>query len=89
MSKNQPNKDRAYQKYVDTKTPQPNLLENCLWAFFVGGTICAIGEAFHRTIENHYQYSHLDVNNIVTLILIFIGALLTGLGVYDIIGRYA
>lgn len=89
MSKNQPNKDKAYQKYVDTKVPQPNLLGNCLWAFFVGGTICAIGEGFHRIIENHYQYSHLDVNNIVTLILIFIGALLTGIGVYDIIGRYA
>ena len=89
MSKNQPNKDKAYQKYVDTKVPQPNLLGNCLWAFFVGGIICTIGEVFHRIIENHYQYSHLDVNNIVTLILIFIGAFLTGVGVYDIIGRYA
>ncbi len=89
MSKNQPNKNKAYQKYVDTKTPQPNLLWNCLRAFLVGGTICVIGEMFHRTIENHYQYSHLDVNNIVTLILIFIGALLTGLGVYDVIGKWA
>lgn len=89
MSKNQPNKNKAYQKYVESKVPQPSLLGGCLWAFFVGGTICTIGQVIHRIIEDHYQYSHLDVSNIVTLILIFIGALLTGLGVYDVIGKRA
>ncbi len=89
MSKNQPEKNKAYQKYVDTKVPKPKLLENCLWAFFVGGIICTLGQFFHRIIENHYEYSHLDVNNIVTLILIFIGALLTGIGIYDVIGKRA
>ncbi|MFW5649488.1 MAG: stage V sporulation protein AC [Candidatus Alkaliphilus sp. MAG34] len=89
MSKNQPNKNRAYQEYVDTKVPQPSLLKGCLWAFFVGGTICTLGQVIHNIIEGHYQYSHLDVSDIVTLILVFIGALLTGLGIYDIIGRRA
>lgn len=89
MSKNQPNKNRAYQEYVDTKVPQPSLLKGCLWAFFVGGTICTLGQVIHNIIEGHYQYSHLDVSNIVTLILVFIGAFLTGLGIYDIIGRRA
>lgn len=89
MSKNQPNKNRAYQEYVDTKVPKPSLLAGCLWAFFVGGIICTVGQVIHMIIENHYQYSHLDVSNIVTLILVFIGAFLTGLGVYDIIGERA
>lgn len=89
MAKNQPNKNKAYQKYVDTKVPKPDLLGNCLWAFFVGGIICVLGESIHRVIENHYQYSHLDVSNIVTLILVFIGSFLTGLGVYDVIGKKA
>ncbi len=89
MSKNEANKNKAYQKYVDTKVPQPNLLENCLWAFFVGGIICTLGQLIHRIIENHYEYSHLDVNDITTLILVFIGAFLTGLGVYDVIGKRA
>lgn len=89
MSKNQPNKNRAYQEYVDTKVPKPGLLAGCLWAFFVGGIICTVGQVIHMIIESHYQYSHLDVSNIVTLILVFIGAFLTGLGVYDIIGERA
>ena len=89
MSKNQENQKKAYQKYVDTKIPQPNLLENCLWAFFVGGTICILGQLIHKIIEDHYKYSHLDVNDITTLILVFIGAFLTGLGVYDVIGKKA
>ncbi len=87
ISKKQSNKNKAYGKYVDTKIPQVNLLENSLWAFFVGGIICTIGEVIHKIIEFNYQYSHIDVSNITTLILVFIGALLTGLGVYDIIGK--
>lgn len=89
MSKNQADKNKKYQKYVDTKIPKPNLLKNCLWAFFVGGTICTIGEVIHTIIESRFKYSHLDVSNITTLVLVFIGALLTGLGVYDVIGKRA
>lgn len=89
MSGNQSKKNKAYQNYVDTKIPQPDLLKNCLWAFFVGGAICTLGQVFHNIIETRYKYSHLDTSNIVTLILVFIGALLTGLGVYDLIGKKA
>ncbi|MBU5677656.1 stage V sporulation protein AC [Alkaliphilus sp. MSJ-5] len=89
MSKNQANKNKAYQNYVDTKIPKPHLLKNCIWAFLVGGAICTIGEVIHRVIESHYKYSHLDVSDITTLIMVFIGAFLTGIGIYDIIGKRA
>jgi len=89
MAKNQADRNKKYQNYVDTKTPHPNLLKNCLWAFFTGGTICTIGQVVHNIIESHYEYSHLDVTNITTLVMIFIGAFLTGIGVYDIIGKRA
>ena len=89
MAKNQPDRNKKYQNYVDTKIPKPHLLKNCIWAFFVGGTICTIGEVIHRVIESHYKYSHLDVADITTLVMDFIGAFLTGLGVYDVIGKRA
>lgn len=89
MSKNQADRNKKYQDYVDTKTPKPNLLKNCLWAFFTGGAICTIGEVVHTLIESHYEYSHLDVSDITTLVMVFIGALLTGIGVYDVIGKRA
>jgi stage V sporulation protein AC len=89
MAKNQADRNKKYQNYVDTKTPKPDLLKNCLWAFVVGGTICTIGEVIHRVIESHYNYSHLAVSDITTLIMVFIGAFLTGIGVYDVIGKRA
>ncbi len=89
MSKKQSNRNKAYQNYVDTKTPKPNLLKNCIWAFVVGGLICTIGQVIHNLIESHYRYSHLDASNITTIIMVFIGAFLTGIGVYDVIGKRA
>jgi len=89
MSKNQADRNKKYQNYVDTKTPKPDLLKNCLWAFVSGGIICTIGQVIHTIIESHYKYSHLAVSDITTLIMVFIGAFLTGIGVYDIIGKRA
>ncbi len=82
-------KNKAYQDYVNRKIPKDNLLKNCLWAFFVGGIICTLGQVLHNIIESKYDFTHLDTANIVTLILVFAGALLTGLGVYDLIGKRA
>lgn len=89
MSKDQSNKNKAYQNYVDTKIPKPNIFKNCVWAFFSGGAICTVGQVIHNVIESIYDYSHMDVSNITTLVMVFIGALLTGIGVYDIIGKRA
>lgn len=89
MSKNQANRNKSYEKYVNTKVPKPNIFKNCLWAFFVGGIICTIGQVVHNIIESIYKYPHLDTSNITTLVMIFIGAFLTGIGVYDIIGKKA
>ncbi len=89
MSKNQANRNKSYEKYVNSKVPKPNILKNCLWAFFVGGIICTIGQVVHNLIESIYKYTHLDTSNITTLVMIFLGAFLTGIGVYDIIGKKA
>ena len=35
---------KAYQEYVDKKTPNSPILKNCFNAFWVGGLICTIGQ---------------------------------------------
>ena len=36
--------NKAYQEYVDQKTPNSPIFKNCLCAFLVGGLICSIGQ---------------------------------------------
>lgn len=81
---NMSNKD--YQKYAEKKIPKPTYFKNMLMAFLVGGTICTIGQL----IRNWLLRSGLDEKAVAggtAIILVFCGALLTGLGVYDKIGK--
>ncbi|KNF09261.1 stage V sporulation protein AC [Gottschalkia purinilytica] len=74
------NKD--YQKYVDKKTPKPNYIKNIIWAFLVGGLICVIGQI----ITNYFESVGLgkeQVASSTSMLLVFLGAFLTGIGVYD------
>lgn len=79
---------KEYQNLVNQVKPKPPLLKNCLWAFAVGGLICVIAQ----WILNFLQFQGIDKINAgstVAVIMIFLGALLTGIGVYDKIGEKA
>lgn len=80
--------NKEYQQDVQREKPKPNYIKNILWSFLVGGFICIIGQF----INNYLMKRGLSKEDIATgtsIILIFIGALLTGLGVYDKIGKKA
>lgn len=72
-----------YKALKEKSSPKPKLLKNVTMAFLVGGLICSIGQI----IINFYSiYLHLQLPQAQTAgaaTLIFIGALLTGLGLYD------
>lgn len=87
--RNQTTENKKYQEYVEKNAPKPNYLKNCIWAFFVGGLISTFGQFVHNQIELRMGLSHLDATNATILVMIFLGALLTGLGVYDLIGKRA
>ena len=77
-----------YQKYVDEKTPNSPIIKNCFNAFWVGGLICMIGQI----IFNICKVRGLDIsisNTIVSIILIGISAFLTGLNIFNKIGKFA
>ena len=58
-------------------------------AFWVGGFICCIGQAIRLLYETVFNLSGDELSGFVSATLIFLGAFLTGLGVYDRIGKYA
>ena len=74
-----------YSNYVDQKSP---ILKNCFNAFWVGGLICSIGQI----IMDFCKYKGLDQTSsstIVSIILIGIAAILTGLNIFNKIGKFA
>ncbi len=77
---------KNYQKFVDKKTPEPTHIKNIIFAFVVGGIICVLGEF----ITNYFIRIGLkeeSVSAATSIIMVFLGSLLTGLGVYDEIGK--
>ncbi|MCX7923644.1 MAG: stage V sporulation protein AC [Clostridia bacterium] len=77
-----------YNKYVETKSPKSKILRNIIRAFVVGGLICVIGQLISNLLAAR-GFSKEFTSSLTSLILIFVGALFTGLNVYDELGRYA
>lgn len=87
--KNRDNYNKNYIAYVNGFAPKTKHFKNCLRAFAVGGFICTIGQFLRYMLEWLVGLSGDELAGSVSIILIFIGTLLTGLGVYDRIGRNA
>jgi len=79
---------QEYSDYVDKKSPNSPILKNCFNAFWVGGLICSIGQI----IMDFCQYQGMDKtasSTVVSIILIAISAILTGLNLFNKIGKFA
>ena len=79
---------KRYAEKVKRLTPNSNILRDCLRAFWVGGLICCIGQALNMLGER-LELCEMTAPMFTSVVLIFIGTTLTGLGVYDRIGKYA
>lgn len=78
-----------YKKYVEKMSPKPAYLKNCIMAFLVGGLICCIGQGIDDIYMKIINLDKLAAASATSMTLIFLGAFLTGLGVYDLIGKRA
>lgn len=79
---------KDYYEYVKKKMPKPNYLKNCIWAFVVGGLISVVGQF----ITNYFKSNGLDKKAVAAataIVLVFLGAFFTGLGLYDRLGKKA
>lgn len=82
-------KPQNYDAYVQKNMPKGNLIGECARAFLVGGLICTIGQVLSALGTGVLKLSEDQAGMLSIVVLIFLGALLTGLGVYDVIGKFA
>lgn len=78
-----------YQEHAQKYQPKRNVLLNSIRAFWVGGTICLLGQILQNFYITFFDFTEKTASNPTVATLIFIAVLLTGLGVYDNIGQYA
>lgn len=78
-----------YLQYVKAVSPKTNQKRSLIRAFLVGGIICTVGQGIRYLLEYGVGLSGDELSAYVSMIMIFLGALLTGLGVYDRIGKFA
>ncbi len=80
--------NQQYNQYVSEKAQPSPLWKDCLWAFCVGGAICAGGQGLVALYQS-LGASKDDAGTWASVTLIFLASLLTGLGVFDSIAKRA
>ena len=79
--------NNSYAEYVERISPPSHVLRDCLRAFWVGGVICCIGQSI--TLLLSAVLPEKEAACWSSILLVFLGALLTGIGLYAKIGKYA
>lgn len=79
---------REFQTISKEMAPKPKYFKNIILAFIVGGIICTIGQ-FILNMLLKFGVDEESAKQWLPIIMIFIGALLTGFGVYDKIASFA
>ncbi len=78
-----------YQNFAKTKEPKRPVVKNCIWAFFIGGLICALGQVIMMIFIKYFNFNEKTAASPTVAVLIIISSLLTSLGIYDHIAQYA
>ena len=79
---------KEYQNYVNKNSPNSPIIKKCFNAFWVGGLICSIGQIILNICKSR-ELSQEISGTIVSIILIGISAFLTGLNIFNKIGKFA
>ncbi len=79
---------KVFNEYSTSLEPKPNYIKRCFMAFLIGGLFCILGEFFFK-LYGKYMSDPIQARAVGSITMIFIGSLLTGLGVYDRIGNIA
>lgn len=80
--------NQQYEAYVHSKEKASPIWRNMVWAFCTGGLICVAGQGL-MALYQAWGASKEDAGTWVSITLVFVAALLTGLGVFDDIAKRA
>ncbi len=79
---------KKFEHLNSNKNPKPNLLLHCFNAFWVGGAICVIGQFISDFFLIMGVHSD-ELGTYVSIVMVFLGAIFTGIGIYDKLGDFA
>lgn len=80
--------EKQYDRLVKEMSPKSPMGKDCVFAFVVGGLICALGQGI-QDLSTSLGLSEKDAGSVVCISLICLSALLTGLSIYDDIAKFA
>ncbi len=79
---------QEYQNYINQKTPNSTLGKDLILAFTIGGAICIIGQLISDGFIR-LGASQETAAPLTSMSMVFLGAFLTGIGIYDKIAKFA
>lgn len=80
---------QIYEKVLNnTKVKRP-VLKNSLQAFLIGGIIALLGQALLDFFQNVLDLEEKMATSMMSISLVFLSSLLTGIGIFDRIGQFA
>ena len=80
---------KQYKKYAAAHAPHSPIASDCLRAFLVGGSICAFAEGLSSLYGRVLGLVKDDAATLTSVTLVFLAVLLTGIGIFDRIARFA
>lgn len=78
---------KNYQAFADSHAPKSKTWKNLIFAFLIGGAICTVGQV----VSNLWKSVGLgleEAGSATSATMVFLGALFTGLGLYDKLAKY-
>lgn len=79
---------QEYSKMAKEASPNSKIFLNCLKAFLIGGLICTIGQGLVDIYSKVLGMSMDDARTLTSVSLVFLGGLLTSIGIYDNIAKH-
>ena len=79
--------EKEYDRMSKQASPGSPVVKDCLKAFLIGGLICAIGEVIFQLVQGNLEEKTARLT--VSVVLIGVTVILTGLQVFDNIAKHA
>ena len=80
---------QAYSELVKSHAPKSPLAKDCFHAFWVGGLICTMGQGLTTFYTSVCDLDKDNAGTLCAATLILLAAILTGVGLFDRIAKYA
>ncbi len=76
-----------YKKYAERHAHPSPTVKNCVKAFVVGGIICCVGQLLFL-LYSAFGMDEIQARTLVSITLIFLAVILTGLDIFDEIAKF-